>query len=317
MRSRLYLPGSAYPTTRSNRRSTQRRAVRGSGECLMARIRTIKPEFWTDERIGECSMPARLLFIATWNIADDHGGLDRSAKQLKAQAFPYDNIDCEPLVQELLSARLLVEYESGGKKYLHIRGFRKHQKNEKPAAPRFPLYQEEPDSSSGSTVASSGPTATGCGSTERSGGSSSSLGKIKEGKGDEREARAREPLRGVVDMGTGLTDIRPLETWRRDVPECNPEAFASWVVHCELSGKMLGEPQRLLQARQLSKNGDFAAQAEVVEYCISQGWKSLVPIADVRARRDGMSRAGPAKRPQRDAPTTAELEALEAARAGH
>lgn len=106
----------------------------------MARIRTIKPEFWTDERIGECSFIARLFFIATWNFADDHGGLERSPKQLKAQAFPYDNIDCEPLIKELLHAGVLIEYEVGGKKYLHIKGFRKHQRNEKPAAPRVPLY---------------------------------------------------------------------------------------------------------------------------------------------------------------------------------
>lgn len=111
-------------------------------------------------------MSARLLFVATWNFADDHGGLDRSAKQLKAQAFPYDNIDCEPLVQELLKVGLLVEYEVDGKKYLHIKGFRTHQKVEKPARPRVPLYEKKPTpprvlpesspSSSGSSPVSSG-----------------------------------------------------------------------------------------------------------------------------------------------------------------
>jgi hypothetical protein len=111
----------------------------------VARLRTVKPEFWTDERVGEVSVTARLLFIATWNFADDHGGIDRSAKQLKAQAFPYDNIDCEPLIQELLQVGLLIEYEVGGKKYLHINGFRKHQKVEKPAKPRIPLYESSPN----------------------------------------------------------------------------------------------------------------------------------------------------------------------------
>lgn len=108
----------------------------------MARIRTVKPEYWTDERVGECSVSARLLFIACWNFSDDHGGLDRSAKQLKAQAFPYDAIDCEPLVQELLNVGLLVEYTVDGKTYLHIKGFRKHQKVEKPAKPRIPVYED-------------------------------------------------------------------------------------------------------------------------------------------------------------------------------
>jgi len=107
----------------------------------MARVRTIKPEFWTDRRVGECSASARLLFIATLNFADDEGGLDRSAKQLKAQAFPYDNIDCEALVQELLSVGLLIEYEVSGNKYLHIKNFRKHQRIDKPQKARIPVYE--------------------------------------------------------------------------------------------------------------------------------------------------------------------------------
>lgn len=107
----------------------------------MARIRTVKPDFWTDAKVGECSVSARLLLIASLNFADDYGGLDRSAKQLKAQAFPYDNIDCEPLVQELLRNGLFVEYEVAGRMYLHIKGFRKHQKVENPAKPRIPLYE--------------------------------------------------------------------------------------------------------------------------------------------------------------------------------
>lgn len=108
----------------------------------MARIRTVKPEFWTDESIGECSPSARLLFLGALNFSDDHGGLDRSAKQLKAQVFPYDALDCEPLIQELLTHGLWVEYESSGKKYLHIKGFREHQKIDKPSANRVPLYDD-------------------------------------------------------------------------------------------------------------------------------------------------------------------------------
>ena len=112
----------------------------------MARIRTIKPEFWTDERVGECSVSARLLLIAALNFADDYGGLERSSKQLKAQVFPYDSIDCEPLVLELLRVGLFIEYQVADRKYLHIKGFRKHQKVEKPAKPRIPLYEESASS---------------------------------------------------------------------------------------------------------------------------------------------------------------------------
>jgi len=106
----------------------------------MPRIRTIKPEFWTDEKVGECSIPARLLFIATWNIADDRGNLERSIKQLKVQVFPYDTVDVEKLLRELLKLRFLTEYEVEGKMFLHINGFHKHQKINRPSAPRCPNY---------------------------------------------------------------------------------------------------------------------------------------------------------------------------------
>lgn len=122
----------------------------------MARIRTLKPEFWTDEKIGDVSMPARLLLIGALNFADDHGGLDRSSKQLKAQIFPYDTIDCEPLVLELVHAGLLVEYQVADGKYLHIKGFQKHQKVDHPSKfPKTPPY----DGSSSSPRESSSNTA--------------------------------------------------------------------------------------------------------------------------------------------------------------
>ena len=39
----------------------------------MARIRTIKPEFWIDDVIVELPFETRLLFIGIWNFADDAG----------------------------------------------------------------------------------------------------------------------------------------------------------------------------------------------------------------------------------------------------
>lgn len=108
----------------------------------MARIRTIKPDFWTDDKLTECSLSARLLFIGTWNFADDAGNLDRSPKQIKARVFPVDNIDCEPLLRELITQGLLTEYSVDGKKYLHVQGFAKHQVINRPSAPTCPEYDE-------------------------------------------------------------------------------------------------------------------------------------------------------------------------------
>jgi hypothetical protein len=108
----------------------------------MARIRSIKPDFWTDDALTECSIAARLLFIGTWNFADDNGNLDRSSKQLKFKIFPSDNIDTEKLIRELLSKNLLREYIVDGKKYLNIRTFLEHQVINKPSKSRIPLCDE-------------------------------------------------------------------------------------------------------------------------------------------------------------------------------
>lgn len=170
----------------------------------MARIRTIKPDFYTDETLGECSPTTRLLFIGMWSHADDHGNLDRSSKQLRAQVFPYDSLECEPLIQELLSKELVIEYQYEGKKYLHVPGFTEHQKIEKKSLPKFPPYQES--WSSRRVVGEHSPPSSG-----------SSLG--REGKVVEGSAEGKPPveahtpkktktLKSSIPEDFGLTDER-------------------------------------------------------------------------------------------------------------
>ncbi|MGM1188127.1 DnaT-like ssDNA-binding domain-containing protein [Serratia liquefaciens] len=105
----------------------------------MARIRTVKPEFWTDEKVVECSIAARLLFIGLFNFANDKGCLERSPRRIKMQVFPADSMDCEPLLQELITHGLLTEYSVNDVQYLHISGFLKHQKINRPSQTNIPV----------------------------------------------------------------------------------------------------------------------------------------------------------------------------------
>ena len=50
----------------------------------------VSPEFYTDEKILELPIPARLMFIGIWNHADDEGIIKNSPKQLKVQIYPAD-----------------------------------------------------------------------------------------------------------------------------------------------------------------------------------------------------------------------------------
>jgi len=54
----------------------------------MARIRIIKPEFWTSEQIVECLPITRQMFVGMWSFADDEGNLLASVNTLKMQIFP-------------------------------------------------------------------------------------------------------------------------------------------------------------------------------------------------------------------------------------
>ena len=63
----------------------------------MARIRTIKPQFWDDAKIGRIPRDARLLYIGLWSFADDLGVVIADPVWLKSKIFPYDRIQIQQL----------------------------------------------------------------------------------------------------------------------------------------------------------------------------------------------------------------------------
>lgn len=106
----------------------------------MARIRTIKPEFWTDEKVLGINPMARLLFIGMWNFADDYGRMEYSPISLKARIFPGDSIsadDVREMLAQLKAAKLLVIYSSDEKNFIEITGWH-NQKIDKRQSSKIP-----------------------------------------------------------------------------------------------------------------------------------------------------------------------------------
>ena len=99
----------------------------------MARIRSIKPEFWTDGRIVQLPYETRLLFIGLWGFADDCGHIEDEPIRLKLQILPADDIDPADLIDQLIAVGVL-ERLTG---CLRIKHFEKHQRVDKRAACRF------------------------------------------------------------------------------------------------------------------------------------------------------------------------------------
>ncbi len=93
----------------------------------MARIRTIKPEFFTSEDITSLTPLSRLFYVSLWCEADREGRLSWRPGTLKMRYLPGDACDIETLAKELIRASLIVIYEVGGKTFAEIPTFKTHQ----------------------------------------------------------------------------------------------------------------------------------------------------------------------------------------------
>jgi hypothetical protein len=111
----------------------------------MARIRTIKPDTWTDENFVQLSPLARLLFIGMWNFVDDEGRAEFSPMRLKLQILPADNADISALLDEIRGASRIIVYTVDGKQYFQVCNFSKHQKIDKRTASKHPSPPNSPE----------------------------------------------------------------------------------------------------------------------------------------------------------------------------
>lgn len=93
----------------------------------MARIRTIKPEFFTSADIVALTPLARIFYVSLWCEADREGRLNWNTKTFKIRYFPADDCDIDTLAGELISAGLVETYEADGRKYAEIPCFKNHQ----------------------------------------------------------------------------------------------------------------------------------------------------------------------------------------------
>jgi len=93
----------------------------------VARIRTIKPDFFTSDDICALSPHARLLYIGLWCEADREGRLQWSPNAFKRRYLPDDKCDIDKVCLELRSRELVVVYGESGE-FAYIPTFLDHQK---------------------------------------------------------------------------------------------------------------------------------------------------------------------------------------------
>ena len=99
----------------------------------MPRIRTIKPEFWSDEKLSELVAIDRLVFLGLIGMADDYGRLHDNLKVIDAFVFPNSSETVRESVANLSRiGRIRRGKASNGKAVIEIVNWAKHQRVDKP-----------------------------------------------------------------------------------------------------------------------------------------------------------------------------------------
>lgn len=99
----------------------------------MARIRTVKPEFWQDEKMAAAPVIDRLVFLGLISMADDAGRVLDNLKVIDAFIFPAsEDSAATSLVRLTVSGRLRRGVADSGQNVLEIVNWARHQKIDKP-----------------------------------------------------------------------------------------------------------------------------------------------------------------------------------------
>jgi hypothetical protein len=107
----------------------------------VARIRTIKPEFFTSLTIADLTPEQRLTFIGLWTHVDDEGRCVDDARLIKAAVWPLDDrtsADIEADLQALSESSLITRYILNRKRYMAVTGWSEHQRINRPTPSKLP-----------------------------------------------------------------------------------------------------------------------------------------------------------------------------------
>lgn len=100
----------------------------------MARIRSIKPEFWSDQELTQLPRDVRMLYVALWNFADEHGRLPGDPRLIKSWCFPLDDDVSAAIVDgwldQLAGIGKVHRYTVGGGRFLYLPNLGDHQRLE-------------------------------------------------------------------------------------------------------------------------------------------------------------------------------------------
>jgi hypothetical protein len=107
----------------------------------MARIRTMKPSFWSDEAVADLSRDARLLLLGLISFADDDGRFVASISAVSGYVFPHDDLPQQRIrkwLDEIENTGIIRFYSVNRREYGAFYNYLKHQRINRPQPSALP-----------------------------------------------------------------------------------------------------------------------------------------------------------------------------------
>jgi hypothetical protein len=206
----------------------------------MARIRSIKPETFTDPELATVSLGARWLFVGLWTEADDKGRIIDSPKRLAGAIFPHEEkvtaAKVKGWLDELEQIGSVRRYEAAGQRLLWLPHFLDHQKISHASKSRLPPHPDDEDQEEDPPPSGESPETNGKGSRLDlgSGSGSSDLGSGSSSANGDRTT-TDDVVSVIVDWKRqAQPDIRNPPAWQRTVTTETRMTYGAAIQACTL-----------------------------------------------------------------------------------
>lgn len=253
------------------------------------RARQLKPGIFKNEKLGSADPLLTILFEGLWCMADRAGRLEDRPLRMCAEVFPYRRgitaKRVEKLVDWLEAEEFVARYEVGGKHFLQVLNFSRHQNPHTDEKQSIipPLTPKSHRAGIGEAPGEPDKSPELVGLTPDSGlltPDSPLRGRARAQPLTPGKPEGNGVRSGPIDAGDRLTqqsadDSSGLDAWRD--AGCDPEAMQTWLAHLEQLSppKALSGASRIHAAQILRGMGDADTQRRAVQTAAANGWKSL------------------------------------------
>lgn len=253
----------------------------------MARIRTVKPEFFRHEKLQELGPLSMLIFEGLWTQCDRAGRFAWRPKTLKLDILPFIPFDMEAELTKLADAFFLVKYEAEKEFFGVIPTFLDHQRLTGKEAIEPAKFPAPPEGKTKKTRKLPALTEGSVGETlGKHSGSDETKPVSQEGKGNgdkEREGKGNGDffLPGEIHFWFSDSDFQ--------------KAWDGWEEMRKHEKPKLSDHARKLNFTELQKHsGDDCSKAvAIINKSVASGWKGFFPLKeDFNGSQNGSSGRG-------------------------